>query len=188
MSISVVPVKIRPHLVPFFYKEFKGTEEAYYLNKKVKACKINIGSSLGKMFRMTLEKSGYPEKIEKFNMYISVNDTSGGAPEYSAEIYKYASGQYSFLKVPEKVAEDLNNVLEDQFRIAFVYSVKWALKYAPGAKVKDVISDFMIEYSLDDFGYKLESMRTLYDRSVRENATMSRLQSKASNRVLHYKK
>jgi len=186
MSQSIVPVKIRPHLIPFFYKEFKGIEEAFYLNKKVKACKINIGSSLGKLFRITLQKSGYPEKIENFNMFISVTNSQSSNPKFSAQIYKYASGNYSFLKVPKEVAEDLNNVLEDQFRIAFVYSVKWALKYSSEIKIKDVISDFMVEYGLDEHGYTLESLRTLYNRQIKEEAGMSRMQSKSSNRVLNY--
>ncbi len=184
MSQSIVPVKIRQHLIPFFYQEFKG-REAYYLNKKVKACKITMTSSIGKMFRITLEKSGYPIKVEKFNIYISVSDELD--TKYSAQMYKCVSGKYSFLKVPEKVAEDLNDILEDQFRIAFVYTIKTAAKYAPGIKIKDLISDFMIEYKLDEFGYRLESMRTLYNRELLKNASMSRMQSKVSNRVLNYK-
>jgi len=184
MSQSIVPVKIRQHLIPFFYQEFKG-KEAYYLNKKVKACKITMTSSIGKMFRITLEKSGYPQKIEKFNIYISVSENRN--PKYTADIYKCVSGKHSFLKVPDKVAEDLNDVLEDQFRIAFVYTIKTAAKYAPGIKIKDLISDFMIEYKLDEFGYRLESLRTLYNREVSKDASMSRMQSKVSNRVLNYK-
>mgnify|MGYP001034430429 CR=1 FL=1 len=181
MSQSIVPVKIRKHLIPFFYKEFKG-KEAFYLDKKVKACKINMTSSIGKMFRITLEKSDYPVKVEKFNMYISISDNV-----VSGQMYQCVSGQYSFLKVPEKVAEDLNDILEDQFRIAFVYTVQTAIKYAPNLKIKDIISDFMIEYKLDEYGYRLESMRTLYNREISKNNKMSRMQSKASNRVLNYK-
>ncbi|WP_372744297.1 hypothetical protein [Lutibacter sp.] len=189
MSQSIIPVKIREHLIPFFYEEFKGVE-AHYLNKRVKACKISMTSSIGKMLRITLEKSGYPlkeiDKIGKFNMYIAVSD-SEASKTASAKIYKYVSGQYSFLKVPYQVAEDINDILEDQFRIAFVNRVKGALRFSPKTKVQDIISDFMVEYSLDEYGYKIASLQRLYNRSVAENKTMSRMQSKVSNRVLNYK-
>ena len=145
MSQSIVPIKIRPHLVPFFYKEFKGTEEAHYLNKRVKSCKISLTSSLGKMIRNSLLQISYPEKIDKFNVFISVTDVE--KKEYTAEIYKCVSGQYSFLKVPEKVAADINDILEDQFRLVFFKTVESAVKYAPKIKIKEVIEDFMIAYN-----------------------------------------
>ncbi len=186
MSQSIIPVKVRSHLVPFFYEEFKGVE-AHYLNKKIKACKISMTSSIGKMFRITLEKSGYPERIDKFNMYISISDDANSYDKAAAKIYKYANGRYSFLKVPLSVANDINEILEDQFRIAFVNRVKGALQYNKNLKVQEVISDFMLEYNLDEFGYNLKSMHQLYNRSTKTNATMSRMQSKVSNRVLNYK-
>jgi len=182
---NIIPVKIRPHLIPFFYKEFRGVE-AYYLNKKVKACKINITSSIGKMFKITLEKAGFPEKIDKFNIYISVSERNSSTEKFEAKIYKCVSGKYAFLKVPEKVANDINDILEDQFRIAFVARVSGALQYAPSITVKEVIEDFMIEYKLDEYGYQLRSLRTLYNRSINKGALLSRMQSKFSNRVLNY--
>lgn len=185
MSQSVVPIKIRPYLIPFFYKEFKGTEEAHYLNKKVKSCKISLTSSLGKMFRNSLVQIDYPEKIEKFNVFITVNDVEKTA--YTAGIYKCVSGQYSFLKVPEKIASDINDILEDQFRLSFLITVQTAIKYAPNVKVKDVIEDFMVEYKLDEYGYQLNSLRRLCERWIAEDTKMSRMQSKVSNRVLNYK-
>jgi hypothetical protein len=181
---QVIPVKIRPHLVQFFYNEFKG-KEARYLNKQVKACNISMTSSIGKLFRITLEKSGYPvKKIESFNLFISISETC--SEKNIAKIYKVESGRNSFLKVPEKVADLLNDVLEDQFRIVFVSTVKGAMKYSENITIKEVISDFMTEYSLDDFGYQLETLRTLYNRTVKKKHLLSRLQSKNSNLVLNY--
>lgn len=185
MSQSIVPVKIRKHLIPFFYKEFKG-EEARYLNKTVKACKITMNSSLGKMIRRSLEQIDYPEHIEKFNMFISIYDQESSNKKTNASLYKCVSGKHSFLKVPEEVEKDLNEILEDQFRITFIASVKSAVKYNQNIKVKDAIADFMLEYGLDEYGYRLESLRTLYNREVKKKALLSRMQIKVSNRVLNY--
>lgn len=184
---NIIPVKIRPHLVPFFYQEFLGIE-ARYLNKKVKACKISMTSSIGKMFNLALEKVDYPEKpekIEKYYLYLSISE--GERKKANGKIYSCASGVRSFLRVPEKVAEDLNCVLEDQFRLSFVYAISWALKYNQNIKKDRVIADFMVEYSLDEFGFNLKSLVRMYDREIEKGARVSRMQNKFSNRVINYR-
>lgn len=184
---NIIPVKIRPHLIHFFYQEFLG-EEARYLNKKVKACKISMTSSIGIMFSLALEKCNYPIKprdIEKYYLYLSI-------PEHNkksafGQVYHTVSGKNSFLEVPEKVAEDLNKVLEDQFRVMMVAYVSGGLKYNKEITLDKILSDFMIEYSLDEFGFKLPSLRRLYNRELEKKAKLSRMQNKYSNRVLNYR-
>jgi len=186
MSKSIVPIKVRPHLIPFFYKEFKADTDAHYLKSRVKACKIVINSSLGKMIRIALEKCEHPVKPQKFYIYFSVaNRVSNKA---TAEIYQTVNGTNSFLKVPEHVASDINDIFEDLFRYSFVTTVYTALKYAPHLKVEKVIIDFMTEYDLEEHGFRVASMRSLYNREIKERTPLYRFQSKTSNRSLNFSK
>jgi hypothetical protein len=184
----LVPVKIRKHLIPFFYKEFAGIE-AYYLGKQVKACKINMASSLGFMLRTTLEKAELPAKGDKFYLYFSMFDE-----EKDSKLYNCVSGKKNWLKVPDKVNDKINDILEDQFRIAFVYFVEGLLranKFLEGAdneiRVRQAIEEFMLDYELDESGFELESMRRLLDRTKESNHKMSRMQVKTTNRVKNRK-
>jgi len=176
----LVPVKIRKHLIPFFYKEFAGIE-ANYLGLNVKACQINMTSSVGFMIRTTLEKADVPVKGDKYYLYLSMFNK-----ETDSKLYNCVSGEKSWLKVPESVNEKINNILEDQFRIAFVYFVDGMMRGNKELLVKDAIAEFMIQYELDENGFDLESMRRLYNRSKENNHQMSRLQVKTSNRVKNY--
>lgn len=180
MSESVLPIKIRPHLIPFFYKEFDGIE-AKYLNKKVKACKISLENSLGFLIRLSVTRAHLPEKATKLNLYISLNDQEG-RKQYTAKMYKYVSGKYSFLSVPTAAQKKINDHLEDYFRIAFIYYVDGAIKFNH-SKVDQAINDFMIEYELDNYGYNLEMLRRYRSRALKKNHKLSRLQVKTSNRI-----
>jgi hypothetical protein len=69
--LSIVPVSIRPHLIPFFFKEFEG-QEAKYLGQKVKAIRVPTSSSLGCMMRMFMVKVEKPAKvIDHYQLYLS---------------------------------------------------------------------------------------------------------------------
>jgi len=184
MPASIVPVHLRPHLIPFFYKEFKAEVDAKYLNTRVKACKIDATSSLGKQIRICLEKSDYPIKPQKFYIYLSVSDKV--TDKTTAEIYKTVSGVNSFLKVPPKVAADINDIFEDIFRYSFVNTVATAVKYAPNLKLNTIILDFMQEYNLEEHGFRLNSMLRLYYREMAKANKLNRMQSKSSNKVLNF--
>lgn len=176
--MNIVPVKIRQHLIPFFLKEFEGID-GEYLNMKVKACKITTESSLGFMLLTSLQKSELPVKPDKYYVYITFSDSQ---PE--AKLYKVEKGRNHFLKVPEHVNAKINNLIEDQFRIAFVFHTKGMLRAKPDLLVRDAISEFMVQYELDESGFDLESLRRILNRG--DKFKMSRLQNKISNRVLNY--
>lgn len=183
MSRSIVPIKIRPHLIPFFYKEFEGIE-AKYLNKQVKACKITMHSTLGTLIRLSVEKTHLPEKTSKLTIYISINDQEG-KNKYTAKIYKHISGEYSFLKVPPLIEKKINDILEDYFRIGLLFYMKGASKLTK-LKVDKALYNFMIEYQLDDFGYNIEQLRKYYNRARKKKHDLSRIQLKTSDKVLNY--
>lgn len=184
MSQAIIPVKLRPHLIPFFYKEFSPEIEAHYLNSRVKACKIVTNSSIGKLIRIALEKIEYPLKPQKFYVYFSFPEKI--TDKYTAEIYQTVNGTNSFLQVPEKVASDINDIFEDLFRLTFINTVQVAMRYNKNVKLDDVIIDFMTRYELEENGFRLDSMRRMYHREVEKKTLLNRFQSRSSNRVLNF--
>lgn len=172
---NIVPLKVRKHLIPFFYKEFEGIE-AECLNTKVKACKITSRSSLGFMILTSLQKCDIPAKPSKYYIYITFSDN-----DLDAKLYKVEKGRNHFLKVPDYLNEKINDILEDQFRIAFQFMTIGMIRANPKILVRDAIAEFMTEYEMDEFGYNLESMRRLLNRNSKHK--LSRLQNKISNRV-----
>ena len=184
MANTIVPVKLRPHLIPFFYKEFNADSDAHYLNTRVKASKILINSSIGKLIRIALEKSDYPVKPQKFYIYFYFPEKI--ASKATAELYQTVNGTNCFLQVPDKLAQDINDIFEDLFRIQFINTIKIAKKYNPDIKIKNVIIDFIKEYSLDEFNFREKSLRRLYNNNVNK-PLLHRMQTTASNRVLNYK-
>jgi len=184
MADCIVPLKLRPHLIPFFYKEFKPDIDAHYLKHRVKACKIDSTSSIGKLIRISLEKSTHPVKPQKFYIYLSLPEKI--TDKATAKIYETVNGNNSFLKVPEKVASDINDIFEDLFRFSFVNTVSTAVKYAPKVPLSKIIIDFMTEYNLEEYGFRLNSLCRLYHREVNKEHKLNRMQSKSSNLVLNF--
>jgi len=184
MSQTIVPVKLRAHLIPFFYKEFSPEISAHYLNARVKACKIVTNSSIGKLIRIALEKTDYPLKPQKYYVYFSLPETI--TDKSTACIYQTVNGVNSFLKVPEKVASDINDIFEDLFRLTFINTIQVAMQYSPGIKLDDIIINFMNKYELEEHGFRLDSMRRMYYREVEKKTLLNRFQSRSSNRVLNF--
>jgi len=178
--MNIVPVDIRPHLVNFLMREFEGIEANYY-GKRVKSCKLNNNSILGFIFRLMLEKSTFSQKnIHQFKFFLHVQEFS---PKSSrGQIYKVQSGKTSFLKVPENQANDFNDILENLFRISFIYYVKGYATHSNNQQIKEAILSFMDIYSLYDFDYNEESLRRLYNR-YSKGLILKRLQHKPSKRT-----
>lgn len=174
MSRSTVPVHIRPHLVPFFFREFEGIE-SLYLNKKVKAAKISTSKPLGKFIRLLLEKSSKPEPIDKFHLFLSIQDREH-SKEFFGQIYKCANGANSFLKLPQQGVDVINDHLEDIFRVSLVAFVEGRCKYNPKAEIRQAIDDFLMEYDLYEHGFGIESLRRYYYRVITEEYSLRRMQ------------
>lgn len=185
--MQTIPIKIRPHLIPFFYQELKG-EEARLQNKRVKACRISLTSSVGMIISMCINRNravSQVKNIDDYYLYLSISEKNYKKSEGS--IYTTSSGERMLLELPEKVADNINCLLEDQFRVSLVSAVDWATKYNKHIDKKTVFEDFMVKYELDEFGFKLNSLRRMYDRESEKDALLSRMQTKASNRVLNYR-
>jgi hypothetical protein len=182
--MSIVPVQIRPHLIPFFFQEFDG-EEASYLNQKVTAVKFSSKSSWGKMIRMFMVKVNMPKKVDHYQLYLRVADSPQGQKTYEGNFYKFESGASSFLELPPDVNHDINSLLEDIFRMAFVFYVDG---YMVGGKRNIVqgINSFIDKYELLEFGFCNEKLRQLYYREIKKGNRCSRFQKGPANRVTNY--
>lgn len=183
MHRNVIPVNIRPHLVPFLYLEFEGVEENY-LNTKVKAAKISTRTTIGKIIRILAEKSELPIKPKKYNVYLSVRNCE--TSDFFGGIYKYQSGTYTFLRLPEEGCKLLNDHLEDTFRLILVsFVVGFTTKKEQG-DVAQALNIFLDTFNLREFGYSEPTIRRMYDREMQSGAILKRLQKSISNRVLNY--
>lgn len=177
--MSIVPINIRPHLIPFFFKEFE-VKEAVYLNLKVNAVKISTKSSLGKMIRMFMVKVDKPIRAEHYQLHLSVIDTPKGKV-YEGSAYAYESGAKSFLRLQNDANIAINELLEDIFRTSFNFFVEGYMQ-GKESKLTDAINFFIEKYDLLEFGYCHETMRQLYYRE-KKKTKLNRFQIRSANRV-----
>ncbi|WP_116787639.1 hypothetical protein [Flavobacterium psychrotrophum] len=182
--MSYIPINIRPHLVPFLYQEFEG-REAVYLGKKVSSIKIGADSSLGRSMRLYTVKADFPKRSEYYNIYLTLEELPDGKKKYEGNYFRMESGKKSFLQFTPEATTEINNLLEDIFRISFVYFVDGYTKH-PDASVKSAIDYFIDKYDLLEFGFSNESMRQLYYRE--KGTKLDRLKEQSANRVTNYKK
>jgi hypothetical protein len=85
-----------------------------------------------------------------------------------------------FLMVPLQVIENINDILEDHFRIAFQFHSRGMLKANSELTQEDVVSDFMAEYEMDNYGFKMDSMIKILQRG--KNNKLSKLQKKTTHK------
>lgn len=175
--MAVAPINIREHLVPFFFKESEG-KEAMYLNKRVKAVLFSpTVSSVGRIIRLLMEKSGQPLKVDNFNMFLTISE-AGNRKKYKGEFYKQESGKNSFLKLPPEANGDINDLLEDIFRMSFVSYINGCIENNNEGIVIKAIDNFIDKYDLLEFGYSNDTLRRLYYREKKKNRIISRFQTK----------
>lgn len=129
------------------------------------------------MIRTALQKTDKPVKKANFYIHLEIDNY-----DPVGKMYSNVNGKNHFLYVPEYQEKKVNEILEDLFRLAFVYSTKGMLKNNKELKVREAISEFMTEYELDNYGFELESIRRLLNRNSKYK--LSRLQNQVSNRFL----
>jgi hypothetical protein len=183
--MSIVPILIRPHLVPFFFKESEG-REASYGNKKVKAVLFSSTvSTVGRIIRLLMVKSGNPLNVNNFNLFLSISD-DGNGKTYKGQFYKHESGRNSFLQLPKEANDDINDLLEDIFRMSFASYMNGCVENNGEAVVVTAIDRFIDKYDLLEFGFCNDTLRRLYYREKKNNKIVSRFQTKKSVKIMNY--
>jgi hypothetical protein len=182
---SIVPITIRKHLVPYFFKESEG-EVFTYGNQKVKTALFSPDvSSVGKIIRMLMTKSGKPLKINNFNLCLKVSDV-GNRKTYSGQFYKHESGRNSYLMLPEEANDDINDLLEDMFRMSFISYMNGCIENNGEAVVVSAIDKWIDKYDLLEFGFSNDTLRQQYYREKKNGKIIARFQTKKSARMLNY--
>lgn len=179
-----VPIQIRPHLIAFLYYNFKDLSDENFDKIAAKSCEIKKDTAIGKIVLAILENQESIDINKKLYIYFSVPKNINHKTD--AHIYQIIKEKEVLVKVPEKIAKDLNYIFQDFFIYAFVNSIQNARKYAPQLKVKDLILDFMLKYNLDEYGFRVDSLRRLYDRDTKNEQLLFRFNTKCSNRVLNF--
>lgn len=183
--MSLVPIIIRDHLVPFFFKESDG-KEASYGNKKVKAVLFSpTVSSVGRVIRLLMVKSGTPLKVNKFNLYLTISDEANGK-RYNGQFYKSVSGRNSFLMLPKEANDDINDLLEDIFRLSFISYMNGCVENNNDSVITKAIDKFIDKYDLLEFGFSNATLRRLYYREKKNCKIASRFQTKKSPKIMNY--
>lgn len=183
--MSLVPIIIRNHLVPFFFKESEGKEAAYG-NKRVKGVLFSpTVSSVGRVIRLLMVKSGKPMKVDNFNLYLTVSDDAN-TKRYSGQFYKQESGRNSFLMLPKEANDDINDLLEDIFRLSFISYMNGCIENNDEAVITQAIDKFIDKYELLEFGFSNDTLRRLYYREKKNNKIVARFQTKKSPKIMNY--
>ena len=183
--MSIVPILIRPHLVPFFFKESEGREETYG-NKKVKSVLYSSTvSSMGRMIRLLMVKAGKPLNVKYFNLFLTITD-DGNGKRYKGEFYKHENGRNSFLQLPPETNEDINDLFEDIFRVSFKSYMDGFIENNPNAVVTVGIDKFIDKYDLLEHGFCNDTLRQLYYREKKNDKLTSRFQTKKSHKVMNH--
>jgi hypothetical protein len=182
--MAIVPLVIRPHLVPFFFKESDGKEAAYG-NKKVKSVLFSgTASSVGRIIRLLMVKTGMPLNVSHFNLFLTVADGTS-SNRYKGEFYKFENGYNSFLKLPEEANDDINDFLEDMFRMSFISYMNGCVESNGEASIVAAINKFIDKYDLLEFGFSTDTLRRLYYREKKQNQIVYRFQIGKPNQVMN---
>lgn len=183
--MSVVPIKIREHLVPFFFKESDG-KEVTYGNKRVKAVLYSpMVSTVGRIIRLLMVKAERHLNVDNFNLFLTISD-NGNGKKYEGQFYKHESGRNSFLMLPKEANDDINDLLEDMFRMSFISYMNGCVENNGEAVVTSAIDKFIDKYELLEFGFSNDTLRRLYYREKKNCKIIARFQTKKSPKIMNY--
>lgn len=179
---NLIPVSIRPQLVPFLYKESEGTE-AGYMSKKVKSIIIYPSSSIGKFLHEQFSENYKLGKNDKFIIYLTIESKKFNL--YYGSLYVEINKVKERLYLPQSSVNSINYLLEDMFRIAFIYYVDGGVE-SQKTEVTTVIDSFIDKYDLLEVGLNNNALRTLYYREKKKGSKLARMQFHSSNRVINF--
>jgi len=179
---QLLPCKIRPYLIPFMEKEFAVKDQALFGGVMAKIVDISLHNSFGKIIRMMCDKAYRPEReLQKFSVFIRVKN-SYTKKQWEGQIYKYASGEYSFLHLPSEGVEIINDHFEGIFSQSLLFYLEGHQNGDSDQGLRKGIDLFMQKYSLYDFDVDPEALRRAYYRYVNEHKRLSFFCTKKSRR------
>lgn len=171
MNSNIVPLNLRPHLVSFLMKEMPG-ESKGFAGYRCTVFNIPTYSFAGSFLLEKLEKIDYPVKnIQSFSMYLDVKATSRKRYVSKGKFYKVESMGRSFVYLPEEFVESINNIFEQQFRLAFYHFVDARLDNK--GLISKTIVEFIDKYDLFECNISQMQLRQLYYKLKKEGLCFS---------------
>ena len=176
--------KLRDHLVPFLFKEFKAEEEVAMPNLQTKSIKLHKTSSLSRTINLVHRQ--YEDDTHKYDyrIHFKIRTVRGGR-KYDGALYKTYKDSFEKLYFSAADNQYINGFFEDLFRNAFVFYVNGSKQFSEMA-IRAVINDFIDEYDLLELGFDTEALRMLYYRETAKENKLTRFQHKIANRVYNY--
>ena len=163
MPRQLVPVTIKPYLIPFLYQHFKG-ETARINNKRVKSVIIDTRTPFGKMIRF-LAKNRTTKKAcdTTHSFFFSLREQQSNR-EYFGNIYKYQDGRSSLLEFDQEAIDFINEELEDHLLNSMMFFLLgWHHKEGEAGLSKG-IQQFCVKYELFEYGYDVAAIRRRFYR------------------------
>lgn len=175
MSHTLVPVHIKPHLVPFLFKEFKAVD-CNVDGKTIKAVKVTTFTHLGRIIRMLLEKTYTKPSCDKLpQIFLQVEE----APTTQAFLrphFKYVDGRSSFLKLPESGQLILNGELERSFENACMFYIYCWHENNKDQGIKKGIIKFLEKFNLEEYDKTVTSIRRDFYRKLKSGYFVGNIQ------------
>lgn len=187
--MKLVPVEIRPHLVSFLFKELDG-KEASYMDTKSKSIKIYPFSSLGKVLHGQLVEHIKIGRNDQYILFLSIEKKTKF--EFSGQLYIQVNKLYERLLLAEENVKNINNLLEDIFRISFTYYINGFLEntenktHSRNKLITTAIDNFIDKYQLLEVGFSTDTLRRLFYREKDKDKKLARLQNQSSNKVMNF--
>lgn len=181
---NLVAFRLRDHLVPFLFNEFKAEEMVSMPRLDTKSIKLNRTSSICRIINLIHAKYEDAAHLYDYRIQFSIKSVRGGK-KFESALYKTRKDVHEVLCFTEADNNYINSFFEDIFRTAFVYYVSGSKQFT-NISIKEVINDFMDEYDLLELGFDTETLRVLYYRESGKEHKLTRFQHKKSNRVINY--
>ena len=178
MNSNIIPLTLRPHLVFFLMKELTGTEKTF-ARFKCKTYDLSKDSLIGKFIIDRLEKLDYPVKnVDRFNFFLEIKNTTRRRWNAQGKFFKIENLSKSFVFLPDQFREEVNDLIEQQFRTVF-YSYVIAYK-DDDENISKAILRFIDKYDLFEAGFSQAQLRKLYYRMREAGGVCAQLQGKLS--------
>lgn len=164
MSRVLVPVYIKPYLVPFLYQHFKADEKAQINGKKVKSVIIDKRTNFGKTIRLLVKKTHQKEDcVTTPTFFFSIQEKQE-KDDYFGVIYNSQDGRSSYLEMPEEGVLFINERLEEKLLECMMFFI-YGYHSKEGKKgLMKGIDIFLDKYNLYDHGYDVAAVRRKYYR------------------------
>lgn len=195
MQDKLVSLYIRPHLISFLYEELEGNTKAIYETKKVKIVRVTKKSPLGQLLRVFKTRANsieYANKIENYNVFISLDGTEIASSKvsitegYHVQRVNREAKELTLLKEDVKC---INDFLETIFKISLMQFLKGYVQENNNKnKIRQGIHLFMLEYNLYDTSIDPSNLRDFYYNNIAEEKDylLNRLKTPISPKTLNF--